>query len=193
MNEAIIEKINHMIEQYNEKLAEKNITCIVQKKFFTISVGRSYTNGIDHMFDYENEKTKFRFQPNRYYCVIIKITPLDKNLLKKEFCKEYSFVLNKVERTFIGETPKKYQYTEEKILHKIEKLMQKILKKAKTQSTIEICKDNWRDLFRYINFQYAYKKKILGKDPYFWDIIFCIIIFIVIFLITLLVNLNGAF
>ncbi len=175
MDETIINKINHLVDDYRERLAEKNIVCTVRKKFFTISVNSRHI-GIDHALAYENEKNKFHFQPNRYYCIVIKISPLEKNLLKKDFCREYSYVLNKVERIYIGERPKKYQYKEEKILYKVENLIQKILKKAETQSAIEICKDNWCDIFRYMQYKYAYKKKVLGKDLYFWDILLALVI-----------------
>ena len=99
--------------------------------------------------------------------------PDEKSSLKREGCRDYAFVLKKVERAHIGEAPRHYAYAEEKILSKIEKRILKLLKKADRTMTPRICKDTFWDALRYtVSMKYGYKKRFLGKDRLTWNLLF---------------------
>ena len=58
------------------------------------------------------------------------------------------------------------------MLANIERRILKILKKAKKRSPRKVCKDNFFDAVRYMTPKYGYKKRILGRDTFTWDMIF---------------------
>ena len=170
-----MEKMKKLVENYNEKLAEKGIKCSASKRFYEEEVGERHNNYglIERQIDKKREK-KYRWQRNRYHVIILKVEPVDKSLVKKEYCREYAFLLSRVYRAHIGMEPKAVFISEETVLKMLEARLQKILKKAGKHSVCTVCRDTWRDVaFRYmISGKYGYKKKALGKDMYFWNTLF---------------------
>ena len=192
MHEQLISNIYAVVDKYEKQLSAKGIKCSVQKRYFETKV--SQTSGSrSNIFDIihrsiakKREEKQFKYQNNRYHCIVLRFSPIDDNILKTANCKEYSFCLNKVERTEIGYSPKNKTINEEKLLNKIEKTITKILKKAEKRNTIQLCKENWCDVSRYVmNSEYGYKKTILGKERIFWELIYSGVILLVITIICL--------
>lgn len=129
-------------------------------------------NSIKKAHDRKKENQKYKYERNKYHALVITVTPDEKSGLPLECCRDYAFVLKKVERAHIGEEPRRIAYAEEKILSKIESHILKILKKAERASTQKICKDTFGDVIRYtMKAKYGYKKHFLGKDRFTWDLL----------------------
>ena len=93
-------------------------------------------------------------------------------MIKREYCKEYAFVLRKTERAHIGMKPQKIAYEENKVLTKIEKRILKIIRKAKKTNAKQVCKDTLYDALRYSNSKkYDYKSSFCGKIHFYWEIV----------------------
>ena len=81
--------------------------------------------------------------------------------------------MKQVVRPHVGEKPVETVYQEEKVLRKIEKTILKILKKADKMTAQQVCKDTFRDAFRYcLLSKYGYKNNFCGKDRFTWDMVF---------------------
>ncbi len=179
MELQLIDRAEEIVKKYENELLEKGIKCTVSRKYVESVVGdvdRSYE-------DYINDPTYERLKniKNKYYVIVLTLSPAKKGEVKKEECKDYSFVVSKRERAFRYANPKEKFYDEDKILAKIEKCIQKILNKSQTKSPVQMCKNNIWDAFRYALLpKYHYKKSYLGKDKYTWQIIFRIAIPIVV-------------
>ncbi len=178
-----------MVAGYEARLAENGIKIAVSKKYFeteveqrNTSINSLFVNRIMQKLDEKREaKNGYHYNRNIYHCIVITVMPIDKTLVKKEFCRSYSFILRKVERAHIGEIPMRIEYAENKLLSKIEKRILKILKKAEKQSAQKICKDTFLDACRYsASTKYDYKDRILGKDRYFWEIGFMIAVAVLV-------------
>ncbi len=187
MYEQLITSINAIVEKYEKLLSAKGIKCSVHKRYFETKVSgtsdsRSNIFAVIHRsIAKKREEKQFKYQNNRYHCLVLRFSPVEDNLLKAANCKEYSFSLNKVERTEIGYSPKSKTINEEKLLNKIEKTITKILKKAEKKDTVLLCKENCCDVIRYImNSEYGYKKTILGKERIFWELLYSGVILLVI-------------
>lgn len=178
MQELIMSRIHDLVLEYNQKLLSKGIQCSVSRKYFETQVDtRSHSTNaglldiIDHFLDERREK-KYKNQNNRYHTVILTVSPADRSAVKPTQCKQYAFLMRKTERPHIGDAPEQRTYRPEKIVSNIEKRLQKILKQAETQSVDKVCKEALPDLLRYMfGRQYGYKKTILGKDRYVWDLL----------------------
>lgn len=165
------EDIEALVSKYNVELCENGITISISKKYFEgrvrdwRTIDRDYTFGLLYR---KREKT-FVSIPNRYRCVVLTVTPTDKNLLKKDCCKDYSFFISKIERYHTGAIPREFIFEKEKLVEKIEKRIKKILKKSSRVPAEKLCKDTWVDAMRYhFNNEYGYKKKFLYSDDSFW-------------------------
>lgn len=173
-------KINTLLSDYEEQLTVKGIKCTVSKRYFETKVSMRLHNHSSLLYEADvylaekRENKKYKHQRNRYHCAVLRFSPIEKNTVKEKDCKEYSFIISKIERLQEGDAPKEHVYREEKILYRIEKLIKKILSKAEKKTAVKVCKENWTDVFRYLftNNRYAYKKSILGKDIFFWELIF---------------------
>ena len=190
--QEIKNKAQAIVDEYNTQLSSLGIKVLLSKKYFESSVGErdtyhpnagvSLLNDVEAYFDKKKER-KYKHERNRYHCFILSVLPIDEKAVLREYCKDYSFVLRKVEREHIGEKPQHIVYEERKVLDKIERRLQKILKRAEKMKVKKVCKDTFFDAIRYcILPKYIYKKKICGKDRFFWDVIFIIFVMLLVML-----------
>jgi len=178
--------IEELIDKYESGLTSCGIKIEVSKRYFETNVGERYgtysaqTGVFNIIFDdmarandRKREKKKgYNYQKNQYHCFVLSLIPLEKDLVKREFCKEYAFMLSKVERAHIGEEPRKVAYEEKRLLSKIEKRILKIIKKAKKTNAKQACEDTFYDALRYSNSKkYGYKSSFCGKSHFYWEMI----------------------
>ena len=179
------DKVQNIISKYEERLTSAGVKIVVSKRYFETDVedriSYSYDAGvqllkrIDYYFAKKRER-KYKHERNKYHCIIISVFPIDKNLVRRECCKDYAFVLRKAERDHIGQKPKRIIYDEDKLLLKIEKRILKIIKNAENCGVQKACKDTFFDVIRYITLsKYEYKSMVLGKERSSWDLIFLLI------------------
>lgn len=179
MELQLIDRAEAIVKKYENELLEKGIKCEVSRKYVESVVENTDFSYKDHINNPKYERRKNL--KNKYYVVVLTVSPIKKGEVEKKECKDYSFVVSKSERVFKYAKPKEKFYDEEKILSQIEKQIQKILNKAQTKPLIKICKNNLFDTLRYATLpKYNYKKSYLGKDKYTWQIIFRIAIPIVV-------------
>lgn len=181
--ESFINKVHNLIERYNEQLSSAGIKITVSKKYFESDVqersgganlGQSVFNYLDRAKDRKAEK-EYNYERNKYHCVVLSVLPIDKNLIPKKNCKDYSFLLKKVERAHIGLKPEHIIYEESKIILKIEKRIQKIIKTANKTNISKACKNTFFDAIRYSHSKkYEYKHHFCGKDRFFWEMLFAV-------------------
>lgn len=194
-------KVQDIIDKYKDSLASKGIKITVSKKYFETEVqersggtgAMAIFNAIDRVQDRKKEKKNgYNYERNKYHCIVLSLCPIDKNLVCREYCREYSFFLRKVERAHIGLEPSRIAYEENKVLAKIEKRILKIIKKSEKHTPQRVCGDTLRDALRYsFSYKYEYKKTILGKDKTSWEIFFAIIAGILAFLIVFMAWVIG--
>ena len=173
------ENIQALVSKYEESLAAEGVKISISKKYFETEVdeqttsysysGEGLMGAISRFFDRKREK-KYNHIRNRYHCIVLTVSPIDKQGVPKTLCKEYSFVLRKAERAHIGQEPQYVQHKEAKILSKIERRMLKIQKAAEKHRTEVVCKDTLLDMLRYLAPKYGYKQKILGKERSTWEL-----------------------
>lgn len=191
------------VSKYEERLNEKGIKIAVSKRYCEVDVGNRdtyHTNAgisllthVEKWFDKKREKSKgYHYQNNRYHSLVLTLHPIDQGIARREDCKDYAFVLRKVERAYIGEKPQRIVIEEEKVLKQIEKRICKTLRKAETATPIKLCKNTPLDALRYCFFpKYRYQKLILGKDRAWWEICFCIagiLLMLAVFLVLWLIG-----
>ena len=175
------QRVQDLVAQYEEQLSVNGITIQVSKRYFETEVQEtsstcpdsSIMNAIEQAINQKREKEKgYHYQRNKFHCIILTVCPVDKGLVKKEHCREYAFLLRKKWRINIGDAPIETAYQEDKVLQKIEKRIQKLLQKAEAHTPQAVCKDTWRDIFRYTTFtKYEYKTRILDKDRSMWELL----------------------
>ncbi|MBQ8310924.1 MAG: hypothetical protein IJX80_07930 [Clostridia bacterium] len=178
----IKDSAQELIDNYADALAQNGIRLAVSKRYFESTVrernssantGGVILNVIDRALDKKREEKSYHYQRNQYHSLVLTVLPTDSRTVTKGRCKEYAFLLRKLERPHIGVEPQKKCYEEQKILRKVEKRILKIIQKAETHPTVKVCRDTWRDALRYTSAaKYGYKTTILGKDYSFWDILF---------------------
>jgi hypothetical protein len=191
MNE-LKEKAQAVIDQYTPGLSSKGLKILLSKRYFESNVSErssgyyatsTILNSVDRARDHKEEKKKgYNYERNKYHYFILTLCPIEKNELRREDCREYAFILKKVEKAHIGQEPRRVSYNEDKILSKIEKRILKILKKAEQGSPETVCRNNILDAFRYsVYHKYEYKDRFLGKERFSWEMIFlslfCILFF----------------
>ena len=174
------EKAEVLVDQYEKQLASEGLKIKISKRYFetqvdertgSVGAGHALVDAVDRAIDQKKEKEEYHYERNKYHCLILTILPADAALVRREYCKDFAFVLKKVERAHIGQEPKPIEYEERKVLSKIEKRIQKILKKSEKKTVKELCRDTWHDAFRYAVLpEYSYKNKILGKDRSVWEL-----------------------
>lgn len=187
------EKVQALVDGYDTQLAQKGICVSVSKVYFETAVHQKYArSGIVESMERkwlkkQEIKKGYHFQNNRYHCIVLTLRPVDKKLLQKEECRQYAFVLQKVERAYIGEKPEKRIYEENKILGKIEKRICRILQAAQKSSPAKTCKDSWIDAIRYLTaVKYFFKNRILGKDRNTLELLLMIVPSVIVLLAVIL-------
>lgn len=201
----IRDRVLELIKKYEDQLTQKGIAIALSKKYVEEQVGEKSGNAYSKTIilnAMERARLKkrevekgYNFEPNKWHSLVLTLVPLDKKLVHRTLRREYAFVLKQVVRPYIGEAPEETFYNEEKILAKIEKTILKILKKADKMSVQQVCRDTFRDAFRYSFFsKYGYKDKFCGKDRFTWDVIFmflavaiCVGIIVIAWVITNLI------
>ena len=198
--QEIIEKANVVLEKFSEKLADNGIKVTVSKRYFEESVGErigntgntAIFNEIDRALDRKREKKKgYNHIRNRYQVIVLSVIPVKKNIVRREYCRDYAFCIHKVERAHIGMEPKKYTYEEQKILSKIEKRINKLLRKAQKSIPQKVCRDNLFDAIRYTAPRYGYKRRFLNKERADWELIFLISFGVLALIVALIIWLIG--
>ena len=180
--EEFKDKVQTLVDGYRAQLAARGIQIAVSKRYYETNVEERNTyhpeagvrllNSIDRYLDKKAEK-KYHYQRNKYHCIILTIQPSQKGIVRKEDCRDYAFMLQKVERAHIGLEPTRVIYEENWLLGKIEKRIQKILKKAEVATAEAVCKSTFFDAIRYASLKkYQYKQRFLGKERFFWEILF---------------------
>lgn len=196
----IIEKTNAVLEKYSKQLADNGIKITVSKRYFEDEVGErsgnigntAIFNEIDRAFDRKREKKKgYHHVRNRYHLIVLSVIPIKKDIVHREYCREYAFVLKKVERAHIGIEPKKNIYEEQKLLSKIEKRTIKILRKAQKNAPQKVCTDTLFDALRYTTPRYGYKRKFLNTERANWELIFLILFGVLALILALVIWLIG--
>ena len=169
-------EVRTLLQKYEGRLAEKGIVITFSQKYREEDVRERQSGGfldtISKACDRKRENESYHYEKNRYHCIVLTVSPLDKSLLPLAYHRQYSFVVKKTERPHIGMEPIRKEYTEEKVLGKIERRIQKILRKAEKYPPNKVCRDTFWDAFRYMDRQSrGYKSKILGKSSDFWDMV----------------------
>ena len=194
------EKAQALIDKHTPELSSKGLKILLSKRYFESNVSERssgyYATGmildsIDRARDRKKEKENgYNYVKNRYHYFVLTVCPIKKNMIKREECRDYAFLLKKVERPHIGLEPRLIVAREEKVLSKIEKQILKILKKAEKRSAQKACQNTIIDAFRYaMHPKYEYKERFLGKGRFSWEMIFlfafCLLVFGSLFIIWL--------
>ena len=198
--QEIIEKVNAVLEKYSEQLADNGIKVTASKRYFEESVGErigntgntAIFNKIDRALDRKREKKKgYHHIRNRYHVIVLSVIPIHKGIVHREYCRDYVFCIHKVERAHIGMEPKKYTYEEQKILSRIERRINKLLRKSQKNTPQKVCKDNLFDAIRYTAPRYGYKRKFLNRERADWELIFLISFGVLALVVALMIWLIG--
>ena len=193
------EKAQALIDKYTPELSSKGLKILLSKRYFESAVmERSGGNGVSAIFNSidrardhkEEKKNGYNYVKNRYHYFVLTVCPIEKNMIGREECRDYTIILKKVERAHIGLEPRLIVSREEKVLSKIEKRILKILKKAEKSSAQKVCQNSIIDAFRYAMLpKYEYKERFLGKERFSWEMIFlfafCLLVFGSLFIIWL--------
>ena len=172
-------KAQAVVDEYNRKFAALGIKIDLSKKYFEATVEKRIHNHslldfFEDWYDKKKEK-KYKGEKNKYHCLVLTVLPIDTNLVHRDLCRNYAFVLRKVERPHIGMEPQRFEYAESKVLQRIEKRLQRLLKKVQRVGVTSTCKDTLHDVYRYYALpRYLFKTKIRGKDRFFWDVVLSI-------------------
>lgn len=200
MVQQTMQKVQSVIDKYKEQLDANGIKITVSKRYFEEAVNErigntgntAIFNGIDRALDRKRESKKgYNHERNRYHCIILSVSPTQKGAVRREYCREYAFALKKVERAHIGMKPRKRVYEEQKVLLKIEKRINKILKKSKKSTPQKVCKDTFWDAIRYTLTRYGYKRRFLGRKRVDWELIFIVFFGLLAFAVVLVMWLIG--
>ena len=198
--QEIIEKVNAVLEKYSEQLADNGIKVTVSKRYFEESVGERIGNTgntpifneIDRALYRKREKKKgYHHIRNRYHVIVLSVIPIHKDIVRREYCREYAFCIHKAERPHIGTDPKEFTYEEQKILTKIEKRINKLLRKSQKNTPQKVCKDNLFDAIRYTAPRYGYKRRFLNRERADWELFFLISFGVLALVVALMIWLIG--
>ena len=185
-----------LAEEYREALAACGLSLKISKKYFEkkpaepSGISRGLLDIAELRLAEKKEAKTHKFVRDRYHAVVLRFSPSEEGLLPAELCREYAFLLKKKDRVFIGVTPKETLYDTEKVKRSLEKRLQKMIRLSQRKGAQRACRDTWRDALRYMACRaYRYKKRILGKDRYFWDTLF----FVPVVLLAVLVLVLAVF
>lgn len=198
--QEIIEKVNAVLEKYSGQLENNGIKVTVSKRYFEESVGEQIRNSgesiilneIEKALDRRREKKKgYHHIRNRYHVIVLSVIPVKKDVVRREYCRDYAFFIHKIERPHIGTDPKEFTYEEQKILSKIEKRINKLLRKSQKNTPQKVCKDNLFDAIRYTAPRYGYKRRFLNRERADWELIFLISFGVLALVVALMIWLIG--
>lgn len=167
MKEELVEKINLLLEKYEDELKAKGIKCTVSKKDIRMPVSNFFLNHglLDSFFHKLTEKREEKYyhnKPDKIRAVILSFSPDIKNSTDS---KDYALIVKTVTRLGKGFAPTTRIYSYERLLKKAEKYIQKILKKSEKENAEKVCRSNFADNLRYLLCEwYSYKKKVFGKS-----------------------------
>lgn len=143
---TVLKKIQELSDSYNKQFSAIGMKCSVSLKKFTT-------------YGYDGFKRNIRIssKPEKhahYKVIVIRFSPLSKNNLPISKQREYAFkIYYKKNRT-------EKHCSDEAVICLIEKLFNKILKKAKSSTPLKVCRNGVSDFFRYIlNDKYRYMDK----------------------------------
>lgn len=191
----IVKRAKDVIEQCSSQLEQNGVKIEVSKRYFEIKVqerpsaiNNRLLHNLKRKSDRKAEISKdYNYQNNRYHVIALTLHPTEKGILPLEHCKEYAFVIKKIERDHVGMTPEETKCKEDKIILKIQKRISKILKLSQKINVRKLCKNTFFDALRYSSWKYKYKRKFLNIDRDIWQVIFLVLSCIIALLITFLV------
>lgn len=175
----LINKIDAIIADYAVQLKEQGVVCSVSKRYVeaniherTGSLNSPLLDGLDRYLDKKREKANgWHNQRNRFHFAVLTFSPTERQRVPKAECKKYAFLLRYRGRVHIGEAPKEISRPEDRVLRRVERRIQKMLRMADRCSGAEVCRDGFLDGLRYVlSAGYEDKKKILGKDRWVWEL-----------------------
>ena len=192
------EKVQALIDKYTPELSSKGLKILLSKRYFESAVGErigatgtgAIFNSIDRARDRNKEK-RYHYVKNRYHYFILTLSPIQKHRIKREELREYAVAVKKIERPHIGLEPRLTVSREDKVLSRIEKRIQKVIKKAEKSTPEKLCQNTIIDAFRYaMHPKYEYKERFFGKGRFTWEMIFlavfCIAVFGSLFVVWLI-------
>ena len=124
------ERLIALVDKYAPSLEENGVRLLLKNRYVESDVrersgSRGATaifNSIDRALDHKEEKAKgYFYEKNKCRMAILTISPVEKQLVKKDDCRDYAFLIRKVERGHIGLEPRRKLYNEDKIVAKMEK------------------------------------------------------------------------
>ncbi len=200
---TILNKAKELVEQYNKLFEPYGVYITVKRRFYEEELeayksnpngaGGSFVNMLEYLFVNRRKEKKYGKAPNRYRCLTIQISPLDKQILPQHDRKQYSFLFKKNERIHQGQEPKETTVSDLRVLKKLEKCLQKLLKKAEKNPKKLWYRNNFGDCLRYTFMpRYNYLEFYCGKEKSFWDMLLPIsmgILFVAI-IITIYIVVN---
>ncbi len=169
------QKARELVDRYAPLLAEHGIRCKVSQKYREDVVMESSGRGawLFRGAERRREQEHYHNQNNRYKVLVLSFSPLGSKKKDDDRFRDYAFLLEKTERAHTGQEPTYVLVAEERLLARVEKRLEKMLARAAKYPPDRACRDGVTDLFRY-SFcgKYLYKETILGKDTFFWDMLF---------------------
>ena len=193
---SIKEKAQAVIDTFAEKLTENGITVTLSTRYFESIVHHRQDIADSAVYDLirksadeiKERKNGYGHIRNNFRCLVLTVCPCNKGTVPKDTRREYAFLKEKVFRRHIGLAPKHILYDHDKILKKISKRIEKILKSANKNGAEAASRNNFTDLLRYtVSSKYGYKKHYFGKSRWTWELIIdCIAVGLTIALVLLL-------
>ena len=192
MSKSVLAQAEALVAGYVSVLAERGIIGTVRLQYFESKVfdKYTYTCASSILDDAErkrldrNEAKHYFDQPNRFYCLVLTLSPLDRSLVPKRFCREYAFVIRKIYRFHRGEAPKERVTDEVQVLAKLKRRLEAVVSAPAGRSPTDLCRDRLIDGMRYVFSEaYGYRKQILGKDANiirFWTELLVAAVFLVV-------------
>ncbi len=200
---TVFNKAKELVEQYNKLFEPYGIYITVKHSFYEKEVetyksnsngsGGSFINALEYLFINRHKEKKYGKVPNRYRYLTIQVSPLDKQILPQHDIKQYSFLLKKTERAHQGQEPTETTVSDLRILKKLEKCLQKLLKKGRAKAKKLWYRNDFWDCLRYTFMpRYNYLEFYCGKEKIFWDILIPVLIgiFFVIFIAVVYIIVN---
>ena len=140
MNDTLYDKVKEKVNQYNTLLTEYGVKITLQHRSYKeeVEAYNHYGIGCNNLWNLLEyilfkkgiEEKKYHYTPNQYKLLVLAVEPTKKSKANKKDYKKYAFLVYSMSRGFQGEKPIEYQSKEQKIIKKIEKRLEKLLKKA---------------------------------------------------------------
>ncbi len=169
------QKAKELVFRYEEAFARHGIRCTVSQKYREDTVMESSGRGswLFRNAEKRREQEHYHNQNNRYKVLVLAFTPMTTKKKDANRFRDYAFLLEKTERAHTGQEPVYVIVDEAKLLARVERRLRKMLARAEKYPPDTACRDGVTDLLRYhFASKYIYKETILGKDIFFWDMLF---------------------